>query len=452
VARLAKIVRTVTDDRLGYFAYGSNMSLDVLRHESDEGRFVGPARLADYRLGFTRDSKTWQAGAADIVSAPGMCVWGALYELNPDFVANTLDPKEGAGFAYTRAEVEVEVGSGRRTALTYEVIDKKLPELRPTDAYLQQLIDGAEACRLPANYRSFLRSLQDEAPDAFRDGFAALPTTSRRQAEGTGLLRVAPEVAERLKLGRLAAVQRGKSVCLANVRRVPGLASDACELDQNIRHVLGIVGYETYGATVTLQPVVAPRFRFVRPLIRPRVLFLRLQMPRWMDSEKNICVLHENNIRLLGLSEGDYVDVFYAADAGRGEATDGVASYRIGSESFRVFSGSADDQPRGDEQIPYPQIDELYLDADGRARIGVPPRVVGVPVIVAADVGRLFSGRLLFYGATVFLAGAALWPLVEVATRRLGWSATIALVLTVVLSLGLTAVFTVFDIRGRVRY
>jgi gamma-glutamylcyclotransferase (GGCT)/AIG2-like uncharacterized protein YtfP len=438
----------VADDRLRYFAYGSNMSLDVLAHESEDGRFLGAARLADYRLAFTRDSKTWRAGAADIVAASGMCVWGALYELSSDFVANTLDTKEGAGLAYARVDVEVEHGVDRCTALTYEVIDKQRPELRPDDAYLQRLIDGAKACGLPENYRSFLRSLQDEHSDAFREGFSVLPTTTRRHSEGTGLLRVAPEVAERLNLSRLAAVRRGKSVCIAGVRRVDGLSSDACEIDQNVRHALGIVGYETYGATVTLHPVVAPRFRLFRPLVRPRVLFLKLQMPRWMDSEKSICVLHENNIRLLGLSEGDYVDVVYAAEGERGQTPD----YRIGSASFRVFSGSADEQPRGDETIPYPQIDELYLDADGRARIGVPARVVGVPVIVSADVGRLFSGRLLFYGATVLLSGTALWPLVEVATRRLGWSATVALVLTVVLSLGLTAVFTVFDIRGRVRY
>jgi hypothetical protein len=31
--------------------------------------------------------------------------------------------------------------------------------------------------------------------------------------------------------------------------------------------------------------------------------------PALLDSEKNICVLHENNIRLLGLAEGEYVRI-----------------------------------------------------------------------------------------------------------------------------------------------
>ena len=119
-----------------------------------------------------------------------------------------------------------------------------------------------------------------------------------------GSLRVAPEVAAKLKLKRLAAVRHGMLVCSAKVRRSAEIAHDTCEVDQNVRQALGIGGYESYGATVTLHPVAASRLRFVRPLIQPRMLFLRLQRPRWMDSEKSICVIHEKNIRLLGLTEG----------------------------------------------------------------------------------------------------------------------------------------------------
>jgi hypothetical protein len=82
----------------------------------------------------------------------------------------------------------------------------------------------------------------------------------------------------------------------------------------------------------------------------------------------------------------------------------------------------------------------------------VPSELVNVPVMVGPDLSRLFSSRLLFYGATVFLAGAALWPLVDQAASQLDLSKWIALLITVMLSFGLTAVFALFDIRGRVRY
>ena len=435
-----------------YFAYGSNMSPDVLGHASADGRFVGPARLADFRLAFTRDSRTWKAGAADVVEAQGMCVWGALHELTHEFVETTLDPKEGAGVAYERTEVDVECEGDTIRALTYVVVDKNLPELPPSADYVQKLIEGAAACGLPDNYQRFLESLRTESADPYRQGLFALPTASRKKAEGMGLLRVAPEVAKEFNLKRLAVVRRRQSACVAKVDRVRGMDRTVCEVDQNVRHAVGIIGDEGYGATVMLHRVVAPRFRFARPLIKPRMLYLRLQRPRWMDSEKSICVLHENNIRMLGLSEGDYVDVYFAAEIPASGTDSSRPGYRICSASLRVFRGSATEQPRGKESIAYPQIDEVYLDAHARARIEVPAGSLDVPVIVGPDLGSLFSGRLLFYGATVFLAGAALWPLVEEGTRLLNGSKSVALGVTVALAFGLTAIFTVFDIRGRVRY
>jgi hypothetical protein len=389
-----------------------------------------------------------------------MCVWGALYEVTTEFLETTLDPREGAGFAYRRIELPLERDGQELSALTYEVVDKVEPELLPSSAYIEQLIDGATRSELPENYVRFLESLRDQPHEAFRQGLFALPTATRREAGGMGLARVSPQVADELKLMRLAAVRHGTLTCIAKVNRVAGVPANACEVDQNVRHVLGIVGYESYGATVTLHRVDAPRFRFVRPLIQPRTLFLRLQRPRWMDSEKSICVLHEKNIRLLGLSEGEYVDVFFTAqpdavasdDRALELPTSMALPYRIRSQSFRVFSGSASDQPRRGETIEYPRIDELYLDADGRTQIGVPKDTVDVPVMVAPDLSRLFSSRLIFYGATVFLAGAALWPLVEQVSKLVGLSRSVAVLVTVLLSFGLTAIFALFDIRGRVRY
>ena len=97
-------------------------------------------------------------------------------------------------------------------------------------------------------------------------------------------------------------------------------------------------------------------------------------------------------------------------------------------------------------------MNELYLDLDGRTKLGVPREAIGVPVIVSPDLGRLFTSRLLYYGATVFLAVVALWPVVQEGVQTLGGTDAVALALTAIVSIGLTSVFALFDLRGRVRY
>src|SRR5262245_60518898 len=130
----------MSQESVRYFAYGSNMA--DLSQEPTGVTFLGPARLADHRLAFTRDSKRWQAGAADVVSAPGLCVWGALYQVAAEFLETTLDPREGAGFAYERTELRVTQAGSEVTALSYVVVDKAKSELLPSTAYIEQVIEG----------------------------------------------------------------------------------------------------------------------------------------------------------------------------------------------------------------------------------------------------------------------------------------------------------------------
>jgi gamma-glutamylcyclotransferase (GGCT)/AIG2-like uncharacterized protein YtfP len=427
-----------------YFAYGSNMTLSEPPPPRGTARVVGKAKLSDHRLAFTRDSCTWKAGAADVIPAEGMSVWGVLYEVDDDCLT-WLDEKEGAGTAYDRAFVEVTADGQAHQAVTYLVRSKNLPELAPSPKYLEKLVEGADASGLDKHYLAFLEALRGEPADAFRKGFLVRGTGSREEAQGMGLLKVAPAVASRLRLRRLAAVRHRDRVSFAKVTQLDSLDDQTVELDQNIRQALGILGYESYGATVSLHGIAERRLRLVRPLVRPRSLYLRLQRPRWMDSEKSICVLNENNIRTLGLDEGEYVKVYFAIERGDGR-------YGIRSASFRVFSGAAEHQEREEGELDYPLVDELYLDRDGRTALGVADGVVGVPVVASPDLGRLFTSRLLYYGATVFLAVVALWPVVQETMRILHRGEGAALAVTALLSLGLTAVFALFDIRGRVRY
>ena len=130
------------------FAYGSNMASEEMAAWCPRHRFVGPARLDDFRVEFRRRSIRWQGGAADLVEAPGEAVWGALYDL-PDGELERLDAKEGAGHAYRRRAVDVEQDGQMRAAVAYEVIDKEPNEVPPTRQYLELLRSGARERGLP---------------------------------------------------------------------------------------------------------------------------------------------------------------------------------------------------------------------------------------------------------------------------------------------------------------
>jgi len=137
-----------------FFAYGSNMAAEEMAAFAPEARFVGPARLPGFRLELRRRSIRWGGGAADVVEREGGEVWGVVYEL-PDVAL--LDGKEGAGFAYRRREVRVELDGEPLPALAYEVIDKEPEEVAPTEEYATLILRAARERRLPAPW---LRELE----------------------------------------------------------------------------------------------------------------------------------------------------------------------------------------------------------------------------------------------------------------------------------------------------
>ena len=140
-----------------YFAYGSNMSDAVMSARCPGHRFLGPARLPDHRLAFTRRSIRSGTGVADIVAEPGTDVWGALYELDDPSMAE-LDRKEGSGWAYERAWVTVyRDGDSPEEAVTYRVMEPESSEVQPSPEYLEGLIQSARERELPDEYVESLR-------------------------------------------------------------------------------------------------------------------------------------------------------------------------------------------------------------------------------------------------------------------------------------------------------
>jgi gamma-glutamylcyclotransferase len=146
-----------------YFAYGSNMDWNRMRERCAGAQFLFKAVLPDYRLEFTRFSRTNKSGTADLSPAAGQSVWGVVYHLDAQD-GEKLDKKEGVSTnAYRRQSVRVQpegAQARRLDALTYVVCTKESPTPKPSKAYLQHLIDGATHWGLPSDSIAKLQAVE----------------------------------------------------------------------------------------------------------------------------------------------------------------------------------------------------------------------------------------------------------------------------------------------------
>lgn len=131
------------EDRMLYFAYGSNLHVDQMTRRCPGAQAVGAAKLSGYRLVFR--------GVADIEQAGQKAtVHGALWSITPkDLVA--LDRYEGYPRLYIRHYVEVQTVAGPAQALVYRMTESYTAEKGlPSPGYLQTCLDGFAAWGLPS--------------------------------------------------------------------------------------------------------------------------------------------------------------------------------------------------------------------------------------------------------------------------------------------------------------
>ncbi len=136
-----------------YFAYGSNMAEPVMESACPGHCCLGRACLAGHRVAFTRRSVRTGTGVADILPSEEGEVWGVLYELD-EADLDTLDRKEGNGWAYRREPLRVrtEHDDAEHEALAYRVIAPRADEVAPSAPYLRGLVAAARARELPDAY------------------------------------------------------------------------------------------------------------------------------------------------------------------------------------------------------------------------------------------------------------------------------------------------------------
>ena len=142
-----------------YFAYASNMDPMQFHCRCPKAKPLGRARLPERRLAFTRCSRRWRGGVADVVEDASSAVWGVLYEVDEACLA-TLDRCEGVcKGAYRREQVKVFHYAGQpQEAITY--VANRTGDFRPSRSYLEVILRGARAYGLPAEYIAALERIK----------------------------------------------------------------------------------------------------------------------------------------------------------------------------------------------------------------------------------------------------------------------------------------------------
>ena len=160
----------MADDRLIYFAYGSNLYLERLKGRAPSAQVMGQARLPAHRRRFHKRGRdgsakcdAWYTGEA----RDG--VHGVLYGLNPG-KREGLDRAEDLGRGYAIHPVRVETAGTTVAAFTYRALPTAIePDLPPFDWYLAYVVLGARRHVLPADYVAWLADTATSSdPDPVR--------------------------------------------------------------------------------------------------------------------------------------------------------------------------------------------------------------------------------------------------------------------------------------------
>lgn len=129
-----------------YFAYGSNMNPERVRHRKMPFRGHAGGVLADYRLAFNKRSVKYRgAASANVIAAPGDRVEGVLYELAHPTQIEFMDPFEGYPVRYTRLSLPIACGDTSIDAWVYIANESFVVEgLKPARWYLGHLLCGRD--------------------------------------------------------------------------------------------------------------------------------------------------------------------------------------------------------------------------------------------------------------------------------------------------------------------
>jgi gamma-glutamylcyclotransferase (GGCT)/AIG2-like uncharacterized protein YtfP len=142
-----------------YFAYGSNMSRNLMRARCPGAQALGTGVLAGWHFMITADRY------ASIVPRPGRAVHGVLWRIGAREMSALNAYESVDSGLYRRRRVMVRCGRRSYAALLY--VARPRGPGRPRPAYLDVVVAAAREWRLPDDY---IRSVARWSPGSWRGG------------------------------------------------------------------------------------------------------------------------------------------------------------------------------------------------------------------------------------------------------------------------------------------
>jgi gamma-glutamylcyclotransferase len=152
------------NDRVLYFAYGSNMSIERLKVRVPSAELVCVGTLTGHQLRFHKPSKKDDSGKCDAAytGSPEDSVLGVLYSIQVNQLAE-LDRFEGCGYGYQRKTVAIHSGSNEIFKAETYIATHTDSRLRPLDWYKEHVLRGAKAVGLPSTYIAMIEAVVADA-------------------------------------------------------------------------------------------------------------------------------------------------------------------------------------------------------------------------------------------------------------------------------------------------
>lgn len=141
----------MTENKMYYFAYGSNMNFEQMKKRCPSSTFIERAFLKGYKFVYDGYSVKWRSTVANIIKTGDKDeVCGGVFEISKDNLA-ALDCYEGYPDTYNKEKIEVKGDSGSiYVALVYLRGGVKVSV--PHQEYRGIVIQGAKDCGLSEEY------------------------------------------------------------------------------------------------------------------------------------------------------------------------------------------------------------------------------------------------------------------------------------------------------------
>lgn len=153
------MTQTNVDEKVYYFAYGSNMNPERMKERGAHFTHRHKHTLRGYCLKFNKVSSIGSGhGCANIVADENGIVEGVVYKITVQGLYN-LDKVEGYPVHYNRVRLIIDLDGSQETVKTYIAQPDKTKEgLRPSKSYMEHLLRAKDY--MSGEYYGYLQNIK----------------------------------------------------------------------------------------------------------------------------------------------------------------------------------------------------------------------------------------------------------------------------------------------------